>query len=60
MVKGAKTIAEYAIREYLEDKFKMQLFRLEFISDCETIPTDSNGDTLTLKYDKLSRTVSIL
>lgn len=26
----------------------------------EAILTDSNGDTLTLKYDKLSRTVSIL
>lgn len=59
-IKGAKTIAEYAIREYLEDKFKMSLFRLDFISDCEAILTDGDGNTLMLKYDNSSRTVSIL
>lgn len=59
-IRGAKTIGEYVIRKYLEERFEMKCFRLEFTSDCEAVLTDSAGDTLTLRYDKESRTVSVI
>lgn len=59
MIKGAKTIAEYAIREYLEDKFYMDRFRLE-VHGNDAVLTDRNGDTLRLRYDGERHTVMIM
>lgn len=50
-IKGAKTIAEYAIRQWLlEHNFAMECFILRMAGN-EGILTDVNGDTLTLVYD---------
>lgn len=59
-IRGAKTIGEYVIRKYLEERFEMRCFQLEFTSDCEAILTDNTGDRLVLKYDKESKTVSAM
>lgn len=57
-IKGAKTIAEYAIRKWLENEgFVMECFRLEFIGDCEAVIKDKQGDSLRLVYDKARRVV---
>lgn len=56
-IKRAKTIAEYAIRKWLEDKFMMECFRLEFTGECEAVITDKRGDKLRLVYDKEQKTV---
>lgn len=59
MIKGAKTIAEYAIRKWLQDQnFVMSCFSLS-ISGNEGILKDSNNDTMTLVYDSSSRTVCV-
>lgn len=52
-IKGAKTIAEYAIRKWLENEnFAMDFFKLEFIGESEATITDANGDYMTLAYDR--------
>lgn len=57
-VKGAKTIAEYSIRKWLEkENFVMDFFKLEMTEDCKAVISDSNGDTMTLAYDKDTKTV---
>lgn len=59
MIKGAKTIAEYVIRLYLEDKFQMDKFRLQ-VDGNNAVLVDMNGDTLRLRYDSERRSVSIV
>lgn len=57
-IKGAKTIAEYAIRKWLENEgFVMECFHLEFTGDCEAVIKDKQGDSLRLVYDKARRVV---
>lgn len=59
MIKGAKSIAEYAIRKWLHDQnFVMSCFNLE-IKGNEGILTDKNSDAMTLVYDSSSKTVYV-
>lgn len=56
-IKGAKTIAEYAIRKWLEQEgFVMDCFKLNF-SKNEAIITDLEGQSLKLVYDPVYKTV---
>lgn len=58
MIKGAKTVAEYAIRKWLEKEgFVMEYFKLEFTGMHEAIVLDWNGDSLRLEYDPETRMV---
>lgn len=57
-IKNAKTIAEYAIRKWLENEgFVMECFQLECTGDCEAVIKDKQGDSLRLVYDKTRRVV---
>ena len=57
-VKGAKTIAQYAIMRWLErEGFVLDCFRLDFTSEYEAIVMDSTGDRLRVVYDKTSKVV---
>lgn len=57
-IKGAKTIAEYAIRKWLENEgFMVDCFKLEFTGDYEAILIDGNGDNLRIIYDRATKTV---
>lgn len=57
-IKRAKTIAEYAIRKWLEKEgFAMECFQLSFTGECEAVITDKSGDKLRLVYDKEQKTV---
>lgn len=57
-IKRAKTIAEYAIRKWLEKEgFAMECFQLDFIGENEAVITDRRGDKLRLVYDKDQKTV---
>lgn len=59
MIKGATSIAEYAIRKWLQDQnFVMSCFELSMNGN-EAILTDRNNDTLTLVYDSSSKTVYV-
>ena len=59
MIKGTKTIAEYAIRRWLENqRFEMNMFSLEMKGN-KGILRDSNGDSMTLVYDKESKEIWI-
>lgn len=56
-IKGAKTIAEYAIRKWLESQnFAMECFKLSMDGN-NGVLTDNNGDTLILAYDNGTRSV---
>lgn len=59
-IKGARTIAEYVIRKWIQDNnFDMEWFHLEMNGD-EGILIDRSGDTLHLQYDKHSKKVIVL
>ncbi|WP_320976995.1 hypothetical protein [Enterocloster asparagiformis] len=59
MIRGAKTIAEYAIRSWLEtENFEMSCFELTMNGN-EGLLTDRTGATLRLVYDNRSKTVSV-
>ncbi|MDY4405232.1 hypothetical protein [Blautia sp.] len=59
MIKGATSIAEYAIRKWLQDQnFVMSCFELT-MNGSEAVLTDRNNDTLTLVYDSSSKTVYV-
>ena len=59
MIKGTKTIAEYAIRRWLENqRIEMNMFSLEMKGN-KGILRDSNGDSMTLVYDKESKEIWI-
>ncbi len=58
-IKGAKTIAEYAIRKWLSEQgFVMEYFSLSMEENRGTL-TDGNNDTLTLVYDKDTKSVRV-
>ena len=60
-IKGAKTIAEYAIRKWLENEgFIMECFQLDFTGECEAIIRDNQGDSLRVVYDKTRKAVFLL
>ena len=54
--KASKTIAEYAIRKWLEERFAMECFSLEIRGNEATI-VDRNDDRLHLVYDHDRRLV---
>lgn len=59
MIKGAKSIAEYAIRKWLQsDGFEMRYFKLT-VHDNEAMIVDSAGDTLWLIYDNDTKSVYV-
>lgn len=59
MIRGAKSIAEYAIRKWLESEyFEMRYFKLVMEGN-EGVVTDRTGATLRLVYDAAERTVYV-
>lgn len=59
MIKGAKSIAEYAIRMWLmEHNFEMSCFTLTMNGN-KGLLEDRNKDTMILVYNKDTRTVSV-
>lgn len=57
MIKGAKSIAEYAIRKWLEvHEFDMNQFDLTMNGNEGTL-TDKVGDSIVLAYDTSTRRV---
>lgn len=59
-IRGAKTIAEYAVRKWMEsNSFAMECFDLE-VCGHEAIIRDSSGDSMRLVYDPSSRRVLVL
>lgn len=59
MVKGCKSIAEYAFRRWMEEHmFVQDCFILE-VEGTLGIIHDSNGDTLTLAYDGKDKSVRV-
>lgn len=59
MIKGAKTIAEYVIRRWLQEEgFNMSYFKLT-MAENEAVIRDESGESLSLVYDPRSKTVYI-
>ncbi len=59
MIRGAKTIAEYAIRKWMQQEgFADGYFKLE-MTECEGLITDKQGDSLMVSYDSLTKSVYI-
>ena len=59
MIKGAKSIAEYALRKWLQSEgFEMRYFKLT-VHDNEAMIVDSAGDTLWLIYDNDTKSVYV-
>lgn len=59
VVKGAKSIAEYAIRKWLIDhEFVMGYFDLE-INGNEGLLKDRAGDSMVLRFDPLAKEVFV-
>ena len=57
MIKGARSIAEYAIRRWLENqRFEMSAFTLDMDGN-RGVLRDRNGDSMTLVYDGASHEV---
>ena len=51
MIKGARSIAEYAIRRWLESqRFEMSMFSLEMNGN-KGVLKDRNGESMTLVYN---------
>lgn len=58
-IKGAKTIAEYAVRKWLQEQnFAMECFTLTMDGNEGTL-RDQPGDSLVLIYDPDSKSVYI-
>lgn len=58
-IKGAKTIAEYAIRRWLQEQnFDLSCFDLQMDKNTALL-TDKNGDSITLEYNGAMKEVSI-
>ena len=53
----AKTIEQAAILGWIENHFGICDMNIEFKDAREAFVTDTNGDTLTLKYDSNTREV---
>lgn len=59
-IKDAKTIAEYAVRKWMDrEGFQDGYFTLEMNGD-EGIITDHLGDKLRVRYDRNSHSVEVL
>jgi hypothetical protein len=59
VIKGAKSIAEYAIRKWLQSEgFEMRYFKLT-VHNNEAMIVDSAGDTLRLVYDNDTKSVYV-
>ena len=59
MIKGAKSIAEYAIRKWLQSEgFEMRYFKLT-VHNNEAMIVDSAGDTPRLVYDNDTKSVYV-
>ena len=59
MIEGAKSIAEYTIRKWLQSEgFEMRYFKLT-VHDNEAMIEDSVGDTLRLVYDNDTKSVYV-
>ena len=59
MIKGAKSIAEYAIRKWLQSEgFEMRYFKLTAHNN-EAMIVDSAGNTLWLIYDNDTKSVYV-
>lgn len=59
MIKGVKSIAEYAIRKWLQDEnFVMGCFELTVDGNYGTLK-DRDGNTLELVYDNKYKTVYV-
>lgn len=59
MIRGAKTIAEYAIRSWLEtENFEMSCFELTMNGN-EGVLTDRTGASIRLVYDDTERIVYV-
>lgn len=59
MIKGTKTIAEYAIRRWLENqRFEMSMFSLEMNGN-KGVLKDRNGESMTLVYNGATREVYV-
>lgn len=57
-VKGAKTIAEYAFRKWMEqEQFQAGYFDLEMVDSHEAVIRDKNGESMKLVYDPGTRRV---
>lgn len=52
-----KTIAQLAIMNWIENHFGICNLDIKFTDSREAFVTDSNGDTLILKYDSDTRNV---
>lgn len=59
MIRGAKTIAEYAIRKWMEDQhFIASNFKVTMNGN-EAVIEDKNGDALEIIYDGKSKSVYV-
>lgn len=58
MIKGAKSIAEYAVHEWLEERFNMRYLKLA-IEGNEAMVEDEVGNTLRLVYDNDTKSVYV-
>ena len=58
MMKKAKSIAEYAVRSWLEDQFDMRYLKLA-VEDNEAMVEDEVGNTLRLVYNNDTQSVYI-
>lgn len=59
-IKDAKTIAEYAVRKWMDrEGFQDGYFTLEMNGD-EGIITDHLGDKLRVRYDRNSHSIEVL
>lgn len=60
MIKGTKTIAEYAIKKWLEDNgFEAEAFHVLVDHEkAKAVVIDRFGECMLLRYDKKMRTVT--
>lgn len=58
MMKKAKSIAEYAVRSWLEEHFDMRYLKLS-VEDNEAMVEDEVGNTLRLVYNNDTQSVYI-
>lgn len=50
IIKGAETIAQYKILQWINENFCEGSVAVEFIDNSQAILTDGNGESLTLMY----------
>lgn len=57
MIKGAKSIAQLAIMNWIETNLGLTNMNIKFTDKREAHVTDENGDSMTLVYDGATREV---